>query len=223
MPKPLRISPNIQSGAEYFWKRTDGWKWIDGKERWWEVFIEFHNGWNGGVGLHAYERWRWNGSSHTLREQLRNLSYEESCKLVSELEEQIAKKLATKPTPFQVANALEEAAYQSEEADNGLGPDLRRAAIDVVEHTRRIGREAWINLFGRAEIERGHLSVVPCHCTDDPACKGWQVVYPGQEPSRPTQPGDVANDHQLDKRAWDCYLGDREQIDDAQRSERQEY
>jgi hypothetical protein len=50
-----------------------------------------------------------------------------------------------------------------------------------------VTKERWTEMFGRAEIERERLAVVPCRCTDDPACKGWQVVYPGQQPQNPTE------------------------------------
>lgn len=72
--------PNV----EYFWKRTDGWNW-SGTERWWEVFIVFHDGMNGGGGACVEERWRWNGSSQNLRVQPRNLSLFETRELIAEL------------------------------------------------------------------------------------------------------------------------------------------
>lgn len=72
--------PNV----EYYWKRTDGWNW-SGTERWWEVFIVFYDGMNGGGGACVEERWRWNGSSQNLRVQPRNLSLFETRELIAEL------------------------------------------------------------------------------------------------------------------------------------------
>jgi len=72
-------------GTEYYWKRTDGWKWIDGEQRWWEVLIVFTDGMNGGGGAHVTELWRWNGSRETLRRQPRNLTLMETRELIAEL------------------------------------------------------------------------------------------------------------------------------------------
>lgn len=69
---------------EYYWKRTDSWNW-SGTERWWEVFIVFADGMNGGGGACIEERWRWNGSDENLRVQPRNLSLQETRKLIAEL------------------------------------------------------------------------------------------------------------------------------------------
>lgn len=44
--------------------------------------------------------------------------------------------------------------------------------------SKAISKHEWINRYGRAEIERDMLRVVPCHCTDDPACLGWKVEFP---------------------------------------------
>jgi hypothetical protein len=71
-------------GVEYYWKRTDGWKW-DGRDCWWEVFITFYDGMNGGGGACITELWRWNGSSQNMRQQPRNLSLEETRRLIGEL------------------------------------------------------------------------------------------------------------------------------------------
>ncbi len=72
-------------GQEYYWKRTDGWKWVDGCEHWWEVFVVFHDGMNGGGGACVEERWRWNGSSQTMCVVSRNLSLQETRQLLEEL------------------------------------------------------------------------------------------------------------------------------------------
>lgn len=72
--------PNI----EYYWKRTDSWTW-NGTERWWECFVIFHDGMNGGGGAFIEERWRWNGSDQNMRVQPRNLSLFETRQLLSEL------------------------------------------------------------------------------------------------------------------------------------------
>lgn len=71
-------------GVEYYWKRTDGWNWF-GTPHWWEVFVVFANGMNGGGGACIEERWRWNGSSQNMRTQPRNLSLDETRELIGEL------------------------------------------------------------------------------------------------------------------------------------------
>lgn len=75
----------IEQGLEYYWKRTDGWKWFDGRDCWWEVFIVFH-GTNGGGGANVEERWRWNSSSETMRTQSRNLTIQQTNQLIEEIE-----------------------------------------------------------------------------------------------------------------------------------------
>ena len=60
---------------EWYWKRTSGWKWFDGLEHWWEVFL-VPSGWNGLGGLWIEERWRWNGSTQTMRTEIRTLTPE---------------------------------------------------------------------------------------------------------------------------------------------------
>jgi hypothetical protein len=87
----VNISPSITSGVEYYWKRTSSWKWIDGSERWWEVFVRFADGMNGAGGLCCEEMWRWNGSSQTMRSDWQNLGAAESVALVRELEIQLSK------------------------------------------------------------------------------------------------------------------------------------
>lgn len=41
----MKLLPDIipEPNVEYYWKRTDGWKWLDGCEHWWEVFIVFYD------------------------------------------------------------------------------------------------------------------------------------------------------------------------------------
>lgn len=75
----------IEQGIEYYWKRTDGWKWLDGRDCWWEVFVVFH-GINGGGGASIEERWRWNGSSETIRTQPRNLTTQQTEDIIKEIE-----------------------------------------------------------------------------------------------------------------------------------------
>ena len=78
------ITETLETGREYFWKRTEGWDWF-GIQRWWEVFIRI-DGFNGGGGLWIEELWRWNGSLETLQRQPRTLSLEDSQKLIAEIE-----------------------------------------------------------------------------------------------------------------------------------------
>jgi len=74
----------VVPGVEYYWKRTTGWQW-DGEERWWEIFIVFHDGMNGGGGACVREIWRWNKSLQDMRVQPRNLTYAETIELLREL------------------------------------------------------------------------------------------------------------------------------------------
>lgn len=76
---------DIQPGREYYWKRTGGWDWIDGQRHWWEVFVVFYDGMNGGGGACIEERWRWNGSTQNIRVQPRNLTLQETVDLVEQL------------------------------------------------------------------------------------------------------------------------------------------
>lgn len=73
--------PNV----EYYWMRTDGWTW-SGTQRWWEVFVVFCDGVNGGGGACIEERWRWNGSLQNIRIQPRNLTFEQTRELIKELQ-----------------------------------------------------------------------------------------------------------------------------------------
>ena len=75
----------LELNKEYYWKRTDGWDWF-GTQRWWEIFI-VPTGYNGVGGLWLLERWRWNGSSQTIREEVRTLSHAESQQIVKEVME----------------------------------------------------------------------------------------------------------------------------------------
>jgi hypothetical protein len=83
----MKLLPDTmpEPNVEYYWKRTDGWKWVEGCEHWWEVFIVFYDGMNGGGGACIEERWRWNGSSQNLRVQPRNLTLQETRQLIAEL------------------------------------------------------------------------------------------------------------------------------------------
>lgn len=75
--------PNLQIGIDYFWKRTNGWDWF-GVERWWEVSVEF-TGLNGAGGAWIKEKWRWNGSAQTVREDIRSLGHAETMKIIEEI------------------------------------------------------------------------------------------------------------------------------------------
>ena len=73
----------LQMHKEYYWKSSEGWTWF-GTPRWWEIFVEI-SGLNGAGGVWLAERWRWNGSSETIREQIKTLSYEDTVKLIDEI------------------------------------------------------------------------------------------------------------------------------------------
>ena len=87
----MRLLPDTmpEPNVEYYWKRTDGWKCLDGCEHWWEVFVVFYDGMNGSGGAFIEERWRWNGSSQNLRVQPRNLTLQETRQLIAELSAQL--------------------------------------------------------------------------------------------------------------------------------------
>ena len=57
----------LVAGREYYEGRTEAWKWFDGKEHWWELWIVWLDGWDGLGQWVCERRWRWNGSSETLR------------------------------------------------------------------------------------------------------------------------------------------------------------
>jgi len=79
----VQIAEDIETGKEYFWKRTEGWDWF-GTKRWWEVFVEFA-GFNGAGGVWLTEYWRWNSSKETIRKEVRTLSREDSQKLIKQI------------------------------------------------------------------------------------------------------------------------------------------
>lgn len=74
----------LESGRDYYWKRSDGWQW-DGRERWWEYAIEIYPGMNGGGGVYVYEKSKWNGASRWQFTTPRNLSHTETCELFREI------------------------------------------------------------------------------------------------------------------------------------------
>ena len=77
----MKIAEGLETGIRYFWKRTGSWKWLDGRERWWEVDIKF-DGFNGAGGVWLTEYWHWNGSAEILRVQPRTLDYETSKQII---------------------------------------------------------------------------------------------------------------------------------------------
>lgn len=76
--------PALPEHVEFYWKRTGSWNWIDGTERWWEIFVRVE-GFNGCGGYWVTEIWRWNGNPQNVREQVRNLSYTESAELTMQV------------------------------------------------------------------------------------------------------------------------------------------
>lgn len=75
----FEIKPNV----EYYAGRTDGWKWFDGKEHWWEKWLVWLNGWDG-LGQYVCEiRWRWNDSPQTLRREYVHLDEQALRKLLT--------------------------------------------------------------------------------------------------------------------------------------------
>jgi len=73
----------IETGIEYYYKRTSAWDWF-GEKRWWEIFIEF-SGFNGTGGCWIIERWRWNNSKQIIIEQIETLPYQETKKLIKKI------------------------------------------------------------------------------------------------------------------------------------------
>lgn len=92
------IAEGIELGREYYWKRSGGWKnlWDDGTN-WWEWFVEI-NGFNGAGGLWITEVLKWHNSGATHSTQPRTLSYEDSAKLIRELQANLPKPASTGPT-----------------------------------------------------------------------------------------------------------------------------
>jgi len=82
--KRLLVGELPVPGEEYYWKRSDGWGW-NGRERYWEIFVVFANGMNGGGGACITELWRWNGDPQNIREDPRNLTLVQTRELIQEL------------------------------------------------------------------------------------------------------------------------------------------
>ena len=89
----------LESGRDYYWKRSDGWQW-DGRERWWEYAVEIYPGMNGGGGVHIFEKSKWNAASDWHFTTPRNLSHDETCALFREIVAHIPR---TEP-PFQISS-----------------------------------------------------------------------------------------------------------------------
>jgi len=79
----MKICDGIFTDKEYLYRCSDSWDWF-GTFRWWEVFVEF-SGLNGGGGVWIKEKWRWNGSKETIREDIKTLGYEETTELISKI------------------------------------------------------------------------------------------------------------------------------------------
>lgn len=63
----------IDPHVEYYAGRTESWDWF-GTERWWEKWLVWIGGWDG-CGQYVCEiRWRWNGSSQTIRRDYVHIS-----------------------------------------------------------------------------------------------------------------------------------------------------
>ena len=73
----------IELGKEYYIGKSNGWDWF-GTHRWWEIFVII-DGFNGSGGYWLRERWRWNGSSQNIREEIKTLSLEESQEVDSKI------------------------------------------------------------------------------------------------------------------------------------------
>jgi hypothetical protein len=75
----MQLKPNV----EYYAGRTDGWTWVDGEQHWWEKWLVL-DGFDG-LGQYVCQvRWRWNGSSQTLRTDHVHLPESELRKLIEE-------------------------------------------------------------------------------------------------------------------------------------------
>jgi hypothetical protein len=77
----MKIVHGIETGKKYFWKRTNGWKWFDGEEHWWEVDVIF-DGLNGVGGVWLREQWHWNGDDQVMIDQPRSLGVDESNEII---------------------------------------------------------------------------------------------------------------------------------------------
>jgi hypothetical protein len=91
----MQIAEGIETGQDYYWKRSGGWKGADGvSERYWEFYIEF-SGFNGAGGLWLVEKTRHNGQSSYpngkswFSIQPRTLSRQESLQIVREVQKHL--------------------------------------------------------------------------------------------------------------------------------------
>jgi hypothetical protein len=81
----MRITDRLETGVDYYWRRSESWKGHDGGDRWWEWFVEI-SGLNGAGGLWIVEKLRHHGQVRWHSKQPRTLGYSDSLKLVGELE-----------------------------------------------------------------------------------------------------------------------------------------
>jgi len=81
----MKIVDGIETGIDYYWKRSEGWVGLDGKtERWWDYFVEV-SGYNGAGGLWIVEKSRHSGETSWFSRQPRTLSLAESRQLIADL------------------------------------------------------------------------------------------------------------------------------------------
>jgi hypothetical protein len=85
------IAPGIFVGQDYYWKRSEGWTSLSGKEdAHWEYWVEI-SGMNGAGGLWLIEKTRHHGQfsypngTPWFSRQPQSLSYEASCKVIQAL------------------------------------------------------------------------------------------------------------------------------------------
>lgn len=76
--RPELIKPHIEYPEG---QRGGSWPWFDGQQHWWETFLVWLNGWDGAGNYVCERRWRWNGSSQTIRAEYVHLPESEIAKL----------------------------------------------------------------------------------------------------------------------------------------------
>ena len=85
----MQIAEGIETGRDYFWKRSKPWNWFDDGQRWWVYYVEF-SGFNGGGGVWIVEKSKWNTSAEFMFENIRTLNHEKSLELIEDVQMHIA-------------------------------------------------------------------------------------------------------------------------------------
>lgn len=90
----MTITDGIETGRDYYWKRSNGWNWWlvgshpssqQRERRWWTYYVEF-TGLNGAGGAWVKVKSQWNGAPVGLHfTQPQSLSWEETQAMLREI------------------------------------------------------------------------------------------------------------------------------------------